>query len=347
MNNYFFINYTTIRKTIISFFCCIELLLGFGCIIGCADINGSGTGVGNGVIIGKVVFNDSTSVKKATVRLRSESYLADTSGIITSLRTDTTVSLTTDSSGLFTIDSVKKGNTYWIEVLDETHTKGNLGTLYILDYDTVINHDTVRLSTHIVEPLKKIQGTIILYGLPQNAYVMIYGLERVDKTDSLGKFILENLPVGDCEDTVCEYELKVLVPQIDGTLSPYKYELEILRNNADSIIYVECELSDTLDADDFIPAVNFTDSTAILSGFPNGTILSFSDSSTLNVTDSAVVININQLPPDTCINTICDYTIFATIPKSTGILQKNKYLLKITKNTSGYITNIEIQLISI
>lgn len=311
------------------------------CSPGVAD-KGSGTGVGNGVMVGKVVHEDSSPVKDAEVRLRSEKYLADTSGIISTFRTDTTVNITTDSLGFFRIDSIRKGNTYWVEVIDRKDTVESSGTLYVVDVDSGCIEDTFYLSTTTVAPLKTIKGTLVLQGLPQNAYVLIHGMERLAKTDSAGKFTITDLPVGNCEDAKCEYDLKLLVKKDDGTITPFKYELEILRDNSERIIQVELELSDTLDADDFVPGNTFTDSTITLSGFPIRTVLAFSDSSKITVADSSVVFAVKNLQPDTCTGTVCDYSINAYIPKSIGTTQHNRYIMSITKDASGRVVSVKL-----
>jgi hypothetical protein len=324
---------------------CIVVMSALSLLATCAP-NGSGTGVGNGIVVGKVIHDDATPVENAQVHLRSEQYLADTSGAFSTIRTDTTVNCTTDSQGCFRIDSVKKGNTYWIEIIDSKDSTGNSGVLYVVDIIKDAVEDTFYLSTETVKPLKTIKGTLTLQGLPQNAYVLIYGMERYAKTDSVGKFTIANLPVGNCEDAKCEYDLEVLDIQADGTIKPFEYELEILRDNAERIIYIELELSDTLDADDFIPENKFDDSTVTFSGFPANTSLSFSDSTKMSVKDSSVIINVNRLTPDTCTGVICDYFFNAYIPESIGTIQLNRYIMKVTKNVSGRIESIKLSLIN-
>jgi hypothetical protein len=323
---------------------CIVVVATLSLLIACAP-NGSGTGVGNGVVVGKVIHDDATPVKNAEVHLRSELYLADTSGAFSTIITDTTVNCTTDSLGFFHIDSVKKGNTYWIEVVDRKDPAGNSGVLYVVDIIKDAVEDTFYLSTETVKPLKQIKGTLVLHGLPQNAYVLMYGMERVAKTDSIGRFTITDLPVGNCEETKCEYDLMVLVTEIDGTLTPFEYELEILRDNTERIIYVELELSDTLDADDFVPTTTFTDSTITLAGFTPRTVLAFSDSSKITVNDSLTVINTNVVIPNTCNGTSCECSFDAYIPESIGTIQYNRYILRITKNKAGRIETINVVLL--
>ena len=204
--------------------------------------SGSGTGVGNGtVVIGKVLYPDSTAVKNAVVRLRTQTYLSDTSGNPVKIQNDTIATLKTDKNGEFRIDSIKTGHSYSIEVDD--HENSSMGTLYRLSLNQT-SPDTVKLETRTLQRVIKIDGTIVLSGLPQNAYIQIYGLERLGRTDSLGNFEFSDLPVGDCEDNECEYELRAFVLLNDGSYKSTDYELELKSDTTGNIIHVELELED-------------------------------------------------------------------------------------------------------
>jgi hypothetical protein len=209
-----------------------------------AGNGGSGTGVGNGTIMGKVIHSDSTPVKNAVVRLRTDTYLADTCGKIPLMRNDTFAMVSTNSAGVFIIDSVRSGVSYCIEALDRDSVSQNTGTFYKVDIAKEDSLDTVRLSTRVVEPVKEIKGTI-LTGFPKNAYIQIYGIERISKTDSLGRFELIDLPFGECERGECEYKLRILIPLINGTFKVYNnVELEIQIDSNGNIKDVELELDD-------------------------------------------------------------------------------------------------------
>ena len=91
---------------------------------------------------------------------------------------------------------------------------------------SLFENDTV-LESRIVSPLSTIEGAIVLSGLPQNAYVQIYGLERLARTDSVGRFTIDDLPAGKMEDGEWEYKLRVISIQRDGTQKVFMYELEI------------------------------------------------------------------------------------------------------------------------
>jgi hypothetical protein len=337
-------NTSNFRKVAYAAVVSALVLFAFNCSSPTAG--GSGTGVGNGVVMGRVLHADSSAVKNAVVRLRTDKFLPDTSGKILSLRNDTSVTVTTNNDGRFFIESIQKDRSYYIEILDEKQSEYDSGTVYYFKYNPLNNVDTVVLGTKIVEQLKDIHGSILLHGLPQNAYVQVYGLERVGRTDSLGRFEIKNLPPGDCENDKCEYELHVLVVQKDGTIVHQDYELEILWNTSGRVIQVELELSDTLDADDFIPSVRSGDSTVTLGGFPLKTVLTFMDSSKTIVSDSTVTFELVTLPGGSCFNNVCEHPFYAEIPESTGFIQVNQYLLRITRSISGVVTNAEVKLVS-
>jgi hypothetical protein len=201
--------------------------------------NGGGTGVGNGVAVGKVLYADSTPVVGAMVRLRMQAFLADTSGSLATDRQGTVANLTTDSAGNFSVASLDSGVAYSIEVIDREQSP--LATLYKIG----TTEDTTRLTTRIVAPVKRISGTIRIAGLPANAYVMVYGLEKLGRTDANGTFVITDLPVGECEHGECEYLLRVMSAAVGGGVKAVDCELEVV-NSADSIPRVELEI-DSLD----------------------------------------------------------------------------------------------------
>ena len=206
--------------------------------------NGSGTGVGNGaVIVGKLIGPDSLPIANALVRLRPDMYVADTSGKVNYLKNDTLSTVHSDSSGVFVIDSICRNRTYYVEALSMNASHLDSGTLYKVDVPKDSLADTVLLPTRIIEPVKVLNGTIVIDSLPQNAYVQIYGMERIGRTDSNGKFIIQELPVGECERNECEYKLKITVVGNDGKTTVYdNSELEIRFDNNNNIISQEFEL---------------------------------------------------------------------------------------------------------
>jgi hypothetical protein len=197
---------------------------------------GSGTGVGNGVVMGKVIYPDSTPVKGALVRLRTQNYLADTSGKVPSFCACTLATVYTDSFGMFSIDSIETKHSFCVEVLD--HKQQVLGTLY----KTIASiSDTLQLGTRVVHPVTKISGSILLSGLPHNAYVQIYGLERLGRTDSTGHFEIQELPLGECEHGECEYKLRIFAPQATGGIKVVETELEVNSDPNGNVLSIELE----------------------------------------------------------------------------------------------------------
>jgi hypothetical protein len=201
---------------------------------------GSGTGVGNGYISAQILHPDYTPVKNATVRLRSVNYVADTTTSGNKIQNDTTVNTKTDVFGQFRIDSIRNNKTYYIEVLSDDANKDDSGTLYIVNKDT----SSLELEPRVIAPVKHIEGTIVISSLPSNALIQVYGIERVTRSNPAGKFEINDLPVGKCEENECEFKLKVTIPQKDGTVKIYKSELEIKFDSNNNIIKTEFELED-------------------------------------------------------------------------------------------------------
>lgn len=216
---------------------------GFVCgLLSCSGVptTGSGTGVGNGMIVGQVMYANGTHPKNAAVRLRLQNFLPDTSGKLLTARTSTVANVVTDSDGTFQIDQLDPQQKYTIEVNDgKTKTEA---TLFKCDLSL---KDTVVFEPRALEPVVPISGEITLSGLPRNSYILIYGLERVGRSDAQGRFTITDLPVGECEENECEYEMRAIVPNADGTTTTIPYELEIERDmNGNVKLPIELEISD-------------------------------------------------------------------------------------------------------
>jgi hypothetical protein len=200
---------------------------------------GSGTGVGNGMITGKVNYSNNAPVSDAVVRLRTITFLADTSGVVSALHNDTIATTRTADDGSFCFDTVDTARTYFIEVVDSAVNEQ--GTLFRV---TVPTADTVSLPVRIVSPVKVLAGKIIVSGMPKNAYVLIYGLERVGKTDSQGRFEITELPVGNCDEGECEYKLRIIIPTGTGAIKSIDTELEIEFDAQGNIKEVEIDIEE-------------------------------------------------------------------------------------------------------
>lgn len=215
---------------------------GFICeLISCSGVptTGSGTGVGNGMIVGQVNYSSGKPVVCSPVRLRLQDFLPDTSGKLQQQRTGTIADVETDSNGSFAIYSIDLHSAYSIEVIDDQPK--SQATLFKCAFGP---NDTLVLSPRTVEPAVSVSGEIIIAGLPRNAYILIYGLELVGKSDPLGRFTITNLPVGKCEYNECEYNMRVIVPNADGTTTSIEYEFEIKRDiNGNVILPIELEIS--------------------------------------------------------------------------------------------------------
>jgi hypothetical protein len=197
---------------------------------------GSGTGVGNGMVTGRVIYPDSTPVVGAVVRLRANAYLADTSGSIPVARSATLCQTVTDSLGNFNMDSLDTGGGYSIEVVDyQTQVRG---TLYRTSFPS---GNTNKLETRVVTPVTKIKGSVVISGLPQNAYVQVYGMERLSRTDADGNFVIQDLPLGRCENLECEYKLRIFSPVAGGGVKSVDMELEVNADPNGNIISVELD----------------------------------------------------------------------------------------------------------
>lgn len=166
------------------------IILSFYCSRG-VDVVG-GSEIGNPkTIIGYAVYGNNTPVMDAFVKLRPETYLADTSGIIDTTQNSRIRDLRTDDGGGYVIDSVDTG-TYFIEVNDGK-SYAHLSRIEITNGD----------SSHITIPTCYLRETGRLSGYLQcdhsdvgNLHVQIYGLERLTQTDSKGHYEFKDLPSG-------------------------------------------------------------------------------------------------------------------------------------------------------
>jgi len=219
-------------RLILLLYAVVAVIGGFSCSNE-PTLAGGATGAGNAAVSGHALYPDNSPVKNALVRVRPEGYVTDTTGQSFPSQPENIMNCSTDSSGTFHIDSLEQG-TYCIEILDEDRDHG---TLIRLDYSDTGN---VILEPRVVTPVKNITGTVSVSGLPGNSWVQIYGIEALGKTDSLGRFEIDNLPIGNCEHNECEFRLRILTVK-NGTSISTDYEVEIESGSSGSAVEIEME----------------------------------------------------------------------------------------------------------
>lgn len=139
-------------------------------------------------IIGTAKQADGTVVANALVRLRADNYLQNDSP--SNKKPAPVVDVRTDNLGTFRIDSILPGN-YSLEISDQKALAVAIGVNATLD------SNEMHMGTLTLKPVSRLSGTIKLSDdTPVPVHVMVYGLERRIQTDSLGKFIIPDMPEG-------------------------------------------------------------------------------------------------------------------------------------------------------
>jgi hypothetical protein len=221
---------------------CIPALLPVVLLLSCSGsspVAGGGTGVGNGVVSGMVSYRDGSPAAGIPVHVRPAFYVQDTTGAPASPREGLIVDCTTDSSGVFQVDSLTSGS-YSIEI---SALDSNTGTLYRCN---IQDTETVALENRILEPLTTLSGAIKLSGLPEYGWVQIYGIEALGKIDGNGDFTIDHLPIGDCSHHECEYKLRILIDS-SGVVVAKDYELELEWDSSGTLVEIELEAEDLHD----------------------------------------------------------------------------------------------------
>jgi hypothetical protein len=182
-------------------FAALLALLAGGCLLDHPTLVAEGGGSSettNGVVVGSVRNADGSAAAGARVVLRPRNFLKDTAGALPKASL-VSAETQTDAGGRYAIDSVSPGD-YYIEASD---TGGN-GS--VRDFSAG-DRDTIRLDSLRLKPTGVVVGHVDtdLLGKP-DAFVQIYGLDRVAKVDSAtGKFQFDDLPEG-------SYTLRASVP---------------------------------------------------------------------------------------------------------------------------------------
>jgi hypothetical protein len=171
---------------------------------------GNGGGSEAVALVGSFEYPDHRPAIGASVRLRPRLFLSDTAGAETAPAASvpppapsaiavsalaatpgSAFDVSTDASGAFRIDSVKRGD-YYLEVRDSA--SGGLLIPCTLTGDS----SEVRLVVAALQPTGAVTGAIVApEGFVGRTYVQVYGLDRQVKTDSAtGRFRMDGLPQG-------------------------------------------------------------------------------------------------------------------------------------------------------
>lgn len=159
-------------------------------LAGCREANLAGGGSAsedtNGSLVGRVAYADGRAAAGASVIVRPRAFLKDTAEAD---RPTVEVDAVTDSLGRYRVDSLVPG-AYVVEIRDGRDRAyletGNVLPAFGLD----LNLDTLRSVGSLEGSLQADSGAAGL------GYVQIYGLDRVARTDSAGRFVFPDLPAG-------------------------------------------------------------------------------------------------------------------------------------------------------
>lgn len=217
------------RKILFQLFLLLVLLLsGIGCSNN--DTSGTGSHAGNCKVIAKVVYADSSNAVEVKVYIRKSNYLKDIDNV------ETEEFLLTDSDGSFCNEFVDE-DFYTIEATDEK------GYSLASRCTTIIGFsDTINLGTLILQKDAFFYGNIDVTEIDSHkrTYVQIYGLNKVSEADSLGNFIIKDIPAG-------EHLLKIKTEDNSYT-SLDNYEFSIKPDdtlNAGGLVFPEYFWKDT------------------------------------------------------------------------------------------------------
>jgi Leucine-rich repeat (LRR) protein len=190
------------------------LWLGNGCLYDAFPIDepdrmAGGGGLETVGVRGSAAYENGTPVVGARVILRPKEFLADTAGPLKKVSI-VLAETETDAKGGYAIDSVETGD-YLIEVNDQRTQAAVMPANVSRLIDGVIH----RVAPATLKSVGTLTGRVLAGSLPiGDAYVQIFGMERVVKTDALGRFAFDNLPEG-------FFEVVVLRPRPYGYMASY------------------------------------------------------------------------------------------------------------------------------
>ncbi|MCQ2062262.1 MAG: hypothetical protein MJY99_02870 [Fibrobacter sp.] len=133
------------------------------------------------------VFDGKKPAANVSYRVLPSWYVTDTTGVID--ENDYSYTGTTDSTGLALIENHKDGS-YTIQF-----EKGESSISYQYTLNKLSQEFSVDKAT--LQKKGSVKGWLSLPEKAKHAWVHVPGLGRVQKTDSLGQFVIEDLPVGD------------------------------------------------------------------------------------------------------------------------------------------------------
>jgi hypothetical protein len=169
----------------------IFMMSGIACLalqLGCGSqpsASSGGGGIETVAIFGRVVLPDSSVPLQADVYVRRTDFIADTGQ--KSIAPDAVI----DKTGMFRVGSVGMGS-YTLEVNDRS------GNAIGIHCDIVPGNGDRDIGVATIRPYAAVSGSISLpSGTGGQVYVQVYGLQRNVKTDTAGRYSINDLPAGE------------------------------------------------------------------------------------------------------------------------------------------------------
>jgi Leucine rich repeat len=164
---------------------CAFTAMCMGCIGDAAVADGGGTETGNGTVQGLAAYANGTPALNALVRIRQEGYSALTSDPASQGKWD----VRTDADGRFKIKGLRTGS--FVAEFQDGAGQAAMAT-FRLETDSA--HALVIGDLHSAAA---VSGRLLLPGgASAPGQVSVYGLDHWTATDSVGRFVLPNLPEG-------------------------------------------------------------------------------------------------------------------------------------------------------
>ena len=187
--------------------------------------NGSGTGVGNPVVLGTVVYPVTKKrAENISVKIRRTSFIKDnthSNSIVTQK------DAFTDKNGQFKIDSLDTGS-YTIEFCDSTFYSSLFRFAITSDRDTVVETNvTLMHSSKVSGYVRTVNGERV------GSNIYVYGLDRKTTPDDSGRFTIILPPSA-------RYTL--LIAPVNSGLKTHEIEIdEMIEDDSIEIGETECD----------------------------------------------------------------------------------------------------------